>query len=71
MIKQVKAPILIIHGTSDHLVPISHAKELYRKCNRAFIPLWIEDGGHDDLYEFESYMKRLKRLFEHDLPKTF
>lgn len=67
MIEQVKVPILIIHGTDDMIVPFNHSKELHRKCPNPLPPLWVKDGGHEDIYTYECYMKRLKRMFEHEL----
>jgi len=33
-IKNVTCPVLIIHGKQDELVPVDHAKEMYKKCKR-------------------------------------
>lgn len=67
MIGKVELPILVLHGTNDRVVPISHAKELHKHCLKPVTPLWVEGGDHDDLYAFDGYMKRLKRFFEFDL----
>lgn len=56
-----------MHGTKDRVVPISHAKELHKMAPNAKSPLWVEGGGHDDLYTFDGYMKRLKRFIDFDL----
>lgn len=31
-IQLVKSPVLIIHGESDSLIPVTHAHELYARC---------------------------------------
>ena len=67
MIEQVEAPVLFMHGSRDRVVPISHAKKLFEKCSNPVNPLWIDGGGHDDLFTFESYVTRLKRFINHDL----
>jgi uncharacterized protein len=52
LIASVRAPILILHGTSDRTVPFRHAERLFaRACNPK--SLWPAVGaGHFDLYEF-------------------
>ena len=70
MIDKIEAPLLVLHGTKDRVVPLAHAKELHKKARNAVSPLWVEGGGHDDLYVFEGYMKRLKRFFELELKQT-
>jgi len=70
MIDKTDAPLLIMHGTRDRIVPIAHSKELLKKARNPVNPLWVEGGGHDDLYAFEGYMKRLKRFFEYDLEQS-
>ncbi|KAI2808601.1 Alpha/beta hydrolase domain-containing protein 17B [Blomia tropicalis] len=60
-------PILIMHGTKDRIVPIEHAKQLHLKAGNSIRPLWVEGGGHDDLYTFDVYTKRLKRFVEEEL----
>lgn len=67
LIDQVEAPVLFIHGTKDKVVPIAHGKKLFEKCPNPLNPLWVENGGHDDLYTFGDYLTRLKRFVQHDL----
>lgn len=55
-IKNVKCPITIIHGTNDQVVPYSSGKKLFNsapKENTMFKT--IDDGGHNDLINFEVY----------------
>lgn len=42
------APFLIVHGTSDHDVPIAQAQELYDKLHQAGVPVTLIklDDGH-------------------------
>ncbi|UXI15805.1 hypothetical protein NH340_JMT01748 [Sarcoptes scabiei] len=67
MVENIEVPTLIMHGTNDRTVPIKHAQELYQKCRNSLKPLWVEQGGHNDLYTFDSYLKRLKRLVYEEL----
>lgn len=47
-IAEIVRPILVIHGTSDSLVPISHGRKLAQACPTA--ELWeLEGGNHNSL----------------------
>lgn len=49
-LKNVTCPVKIIHGDSDELINISHAKKLYRKLpNKSLAPLWIKGAGHNNI----------------------
>ena len=51
-IKKVKAPLLVVHGRQDVVVPFALGERLYRAANEpkqmAVIPL----AGHNDLYSY-------------------
>jgi len=54
-IKNIKAPIKIIHGTADNVINISHAVKLYDNLiNKKFKPLWITDAGHGIFHLFSN-----------------
>jgi uncharacterized protein len=61
-IKEVTAPILIMHGTSDGIIPYGNAKRLFPllKPNDQFIP--IEGGSHNDLSDFPKFHQALDSL---------
>lgn len=48
-IRQVKCPVLIIHGTQDQTIPLSHGQALYTHANPPKSSLWVEGAGHNDL----------------------
>ena len=58
-IVDVKAPILILHGTNDEVIPIHHAVDLAKLVkNSQFVQF---DGGyHNDLSDFKQYQVALK-----------
>lgn len=49
LIKQAHAPVLIIHGESDVIIPPWHGRELYRRASgsKRFWP--VPGAGHNDL----------------------
>ncbi len=48
-IRQVHAPVLVMHGTTDAVIPISHGRRLYDAASNPKQALWIEGAGHNDL----------------------
>lgn len=67
-VAQIVTPTLIVHGTSDEIVPVSHGYALHAKCDAAVDPLFIESGGHNDLDSFPVFYSRLQS-FLNDLEK--
>jgi fermentation-respiration switch protein FrsA (DUF1100 family) len=52
--KPIGAPVTIIHGTSDLIVPFSSGKKLHEALNGSTF-YSIENGGHNDLSNFKEY----------------
>ncbi|MEP7157243.1 MAG: alpha/beta fold hydrolase [Betaproteobacteria bacterium] len=54
----VKAPVMIVHGDKDRLIPISHAEAL-RKIRPQTEMLVITGAGHNDIHKFPAYLDGL------------
>jgi abhydrolase domain-containing protein 17 len=48
-IRQVHAPVLVMHGTADAVIPVSHGRRLYDAASSPKQALWSEGAGHNDL----------------------
>ena len=48
-IKSVHYPVLIIHGTADSVINISHGRELFAAANDPKQALWVQGANHNDL----------------------
>jgi uncharacterized protein len=48
----VGAPVLIIHGEADGIVPIRYGKALFEAAREPKEAAWIRSGGHEDLAQF-------------------
>ncbi|MFL5617781.1 MAG: alpha/beta hydrolase [Gemmatimonadaceae bacterium] len=48
-IRRVRAPILVIHGTADEVIPLSHGRLLYEAAGQPKQALWIEGAHHNDV----------------------
>ena len=49
-IKRIRCPLLIIHGTRDEIVPIQHAKDLFKNCKSTKkLAYYVEAAGHNNI----------------------
>ncbi|KAL5572834.1 hypothetical protein UlMin_022431 [Ulmus minor] len=57
----IDCPVLVIHGTSDQVIPFAHGKRIYSLCKNKLPPLWIEGGHHDDLFDYPELLAHLRK----------
>ncbi len=68
----IQAPVLIVHGGRDRVVPIRFGEALYAAAVPPKDSLWIPDAGHNDLDAFgasEKVLAFLAALGEAEAPK--
>jgi fermentation-respiration switch protein FrsA (DUF1100 family) len=65
-IHRISCPVLLVHGTKDNLVPISHARDLFSRCQCPYEPLYV-DAGHNDIEHAhpQVLVAHLLRFLEH------
>lgn len=67
-IKNVKCPVMIIHGRLDQEVEMSHGLDLHRAVARELQrePWWVPDRGHNDITDgpgkLAEYVRRVRRF---------
>ncbi|KAM1938589.1 hypothetical protein ACFX13_026552 [Malus domestica] len=61
-IRHVSCPVLVIHGTEDEIVDLSHGKRLWELSKEKYDPLWVKGGGHCNLETFPDYIKHLRKF---------
>ncbi|MEQ8753686.1 MAG: alpha/beta hydrolase [Coleofasciculus sp. G1-WW12-02] len=49
-ITQVNCPVLVIHGTADETIPLSHGKRLFAAAPEPKLSLWVDGASHNDLF---------------------
>jgi abhydrolase domain-containing protein 17 len=47
--REVSAPVLVIHGLRDEVIPASHGRRLFAAAPEPKRHLWVEAAGHNDL----------------------
>lgn len=63
-INNIKAPLLIIHGTNDEIIPFEHGMNLYNKYNgpKKFIALGGADHNRLHITHQEIYYRSIKEF---------
>ncbi len=56
-ITRIKAPLLIVHGERDQVVPIRMGRKLFEAANEPKTFAAIKGGGHSDHYQFGALDK--------------
>jgi pimeloyl-ACP methyl ester carboxylesterase len=61
-LQDVKAPVIIFHGTGDDVIPYTNAKKLipFLKTGDRFIT--IDGGGHNTLWKYTEYKSVMDSL---------
>lgn len=61
-IRHVNCTVLVIHGTDDEIVDLSHGKRLWELSKEKYDPLWVKGGGHCNLETYPEYIKHLRKF---------
>ncbi len=65
-IKNVKCPVLIMHGKIDDVVPFYHSEKLFEQAPSPKLSLWVENANHNDFpyVAGERYTNILKEFIQ-------
>jgi fermentation-respiration switch protein FrsA (DUF1100 family) len=63
-LRDVRCPLLVVHGTQDEVVPWSHGKRLFARAAEPKQALWVEGAGHNDVVSVAGsrYIEALERF---------
>ena len=69
-IKQVKCPVLFIHGKKDEIIPFWHGEKLFAEANEPKFSFWIDEARHNNIFQIggKAYLQRI-RDFADNLPE--
>lgn len=60
----IAAPLFVIHGAQDRVLPQAHGRMLFDAAAEPKKALWIDGGGHTDLFDFGAGQAVLDYLDE-------
>lgn len=66
-VPKINSPVLVIHGTEDEVIDISHGQAIHSLCRNPVSPLWVEGAGHNDIELFREYLDRVKKFINVDI----
>lgn len=66
-VPKINSPVLVIHGTEDEVIDISHGQAIHSLCRNPVSPLWVEGAGHNDIELFREYLERVKKFINSDI----
>ncbi|KAL9642981.1 hypothetical protein ABK040_010673 [Willaertia magna] len=64
----IEAPVFVIHGENDTVVPVEHGIYIQKHVRNSYPGLWVKDAGHNNLREIlglRELMNHLKTFMEH------
>jgi fermentation-respiration switch protein FrsA (DUF1100 family) len=61
-IRNVHAPVLVMHGRADNVVPFWHGERLYAMANEPKQFLWSDNAGHNDMCLSQRYFPAIARF---------
>jgi fermentation-respiration switch protein FrsA (DUF1100 family) len=70
VVRELAAPLLIIHGEADSQIPVEHARQIYAHANPARTELWIvpdANHGHAHAIKGPQYEVRIRTFLERNL----
>jgi fermentation-respiration switch protein FrsA (DUF1100 family) len=61
-IKNVRCPVLLIHGRKDTLIPLWHGERLFAVANDPKFSFWADQAGHNNLFitDKAGYLRAIK-----------
>jgi fermentation-respiration switch protein FrsA (DUF1100 family) len=61
-IQNINAPVLVIHGKQDAVIPFEHSQKLFELASTPKLSFWVDDANHNNLPEVagERYQQQLK-----------
>ena len=68
LMDQVTAPLLLMHGEADRVVPVRFGRRVYEAATGPKEALFLEEGGHADLYRFPEVAGRVIDFVRRQVP---
>jgi fermentation-respiration switch protein FrsA (DUF1100 family) len=74
-IKKIHCPVLIIHGTEDSVINVSHGRELFAAAKEPKQALWVDGANHNDVAfvggtRYSNSLKAFAILIQHYRPEA-
>lgn len=70
-IKNIRCPVLFVHGRKDNIVAFWHGEKLFTEANEPKFSFWIDEANHNNVFSVggETYRGKI-RDFADSLPRA-
>lgn len=68
-INRIRAPLLVIHGTADKIIPFWHGQKLFSAYRGTKHAYWVDGAGHNDISFIanQEYLDTIKSFINSNL----
>jgi fermentation-respiration switch protein FrsA (DUF1100 family) len=65
-IRNVRCPVLVIHGRRDGIISFYHGPKLFAAANEPKLSYWVDNAGHNNLalVAGNQYFEKLRKIAE-------
>ncbi len=65
-VSRIDAPVFIIHGRRDEIVPFRNAEALYERSRVRFPPYYVDGAGHNNVERYAyDYPQKIKEFIKY------
>lgn len=54
-VSKIRAPVAIMHGVADEVIPVGNGRALHGLLSNPFEPLWIPHAGHNNMPQEDCF----------------
>ena len=69
-IGQVSAPLLVVHGEADRVIPVRFGKRVFELASEPKAALFHARAGHNDLFDYPEVVERVIAFVREQVPGT-
>ncbi len=69
-IGKMNAPVLVVHGEADRVIPIRFGKRVFELASEPKAALFHPRAGHNDLFEYPEVVERVIAFVREQVPGT-
>lgn len=69
-VSKIQSPVLVIHGTEDEVIDITHGQTIHSLCPNPVTPLWVQGAGHNDIELYKEYLERIRKFINKDIVRS-
>jgi pimeloyl-ACP methyl ester carboxylesterase len=61
---RVHAPLLLYHGSADHVLPQAMGRALFAAANQPKQAVWVNGAGHEDAFDYPKVQQAISSFIQ-------